>query len=249
MSQSFNIMGPLDWSTGQPMYRRERGTAPRIVDEFEAGFGWIAHPDEAGQRASHVIIGKDGAWILDPVDAVGIVDRIEDLGPVAGVAVCSSWHARDAGMMASRFDVPVAVPSWLSRVRSRIEAPVLDYGDTFPDAAFTLHPRRRIPRFEEAILYHEPTATLYVPDSLGTTPHHALPDEVIAPPLTYRFAPPTQLGHLSPDRILVGHGIGIHEYATQALRSGLESSRRRFPQALWYQLRPTIRNGIAAIRG
>ena len=231
------------------MYRRERGTDPRIVDEFEAGFGWIAHPDEGGQRASHVIVGEDGVWVFDPVDAVGIDQRIEELGPVAGVAVCSSWHARDAGMLASRFDVPVAVPSWISRVRSRIVAPVLDYENTFPDAAFTLYPRRRIPRFEEAILYHEATATLYVPDSLGTTPHHALPDESIAPPLTYRLAPPTYLGQLAPDRILVGHGIGIHENATPALSSALESSRRRFPRALRYQLPRTVRNGIAAIRG
>lgn len=232
-----------------PMYRRGPATTPRLVDEFDAGFGWLAHADEGGLRASHAIRGDNGVWILDPVDADGIDPLIDELGSVDGVAVCSSWHARDADTVANRFDVPVAVPTWMSRVRDRIDAPVLDYEEMFPDAAFEMYPRRALPRFEESILFHQPSASLYVADSLGTTPHHALSHERLAPPLFYRLLPPTMLYDLEPRRILVGHGLGIHEDATAALEVALATSRRRFPRALLHQLPRTVRNGIAAMRG
>lgn len=60
--------------------------------------------------------------------------------------------------------------------------------------------------------------------------------------LLRRFAPPRQVFEgLSPQRILVGHGPGIFENASAALRTVLDGVRRRLPATLrsngWEQFR------------
>ncbi len=107
------------------IYDRTPSTGYRRIDEFDGGFGWLAHPDEAGMRASHALLGDgDDVWLFDPLEAPGIDEAITSLGEVAGVVVCSAYHARDADRFARRFDVPVLVPAWLDRVAERIDAPL-----------------------------------------------------------------------------------------------------------------------------
>lgn len=43
-----------------PIYDWQSSSKYEIVDRYEAGLGWLAHPNEAGRRMSHAVIGVDG---------------------------------------------------------------------------------------------------------------------------------------------------------------------------------------------
>ncbi|MEA1932308.1 MAG: hypothetical protein U9O06_12280, partial [Euryarchaeota archaeon] len=86
------------------MYDRSRPTDPQI-DRWDEGAEWIAHPDETGRRASHLITGPDGVWLFDPLDIPDLDELIADYGELEGVAICSNYHARDADAIARRHDV------------------------------------------------------------------------------------------------------------------------------------------------
>ncbi|MFB6081509.1 MAG: hypothetical protein ABEJ67_01680, partial [Halanaeroarchaeum sp.] len=77
---------------------REGGDAadPRVVDEWDAGVGWQAHPEETMQRTSHALAVDGDVWVIDPVDAEGVDDLVSDLGDVVGVVVLLDRHQRDA---------------------------------------------------------------------------------------------------------------------------------------------------------
>ena len=219
-------------------YDRSAPTDYRLIDEFDGGLGWFAHPDEEGQRASHALVGENGrVWLFDPLEAPGIDEEIEALGPVAGVVVCSNHHARDAAAFARRYDVPVFVPSWLERVREQLAADgdialeVVD-GD-LADSGYALREASPFPGWDEAVAYRRSNGTLYVPDLLGTAPPYLLEDERLAVYLLARLTPPTTaFVGIAPERILLGHGAGVHEDATGALADAFANARPGFPRAL-----------------
>lgn len=230
-------------------YDRSPSTGYRLVDEFDGGFGWFAHPDEEGLRTSHAIVGtgKTGAsasdgtsdsdegdvWLFDPLEAPGIDDEIESLGDVAGVVVCSDYHARDAGSFARRFDVPVYVPAWLERVPERVDAPLEVVDGDLGTSGFALREVRPLPGWREAIAYRRADATLYVPELLGTAPPYLAGDERLAVYLLCRLRLPTAVFEgIAPERILLGHGPGVFDDAAAVLANALETARRRFPRAL-----------------
>ncbi|AEH36871.1 hypothetical protein [Halopiger xanaduensis] len=229
-------------------YDRSPSTGYRLVDEFDGGFGWFAHPDEAGLRASHAIVGTgetgtaasdatsdaDGdVWLFDPLEAPGIDDEIESLGDVAGVVVCSDYHARDAGAFARRFDVPVYVPAWLERVPERVDAPLEFVDGELGTSGFALRESRPMPGWREAIAHRRADATLYVPDLLGTAPPYITGDERLAVYLLCRLRPPTAAFEgIAPERILLGHGFGVFDDAAAVLADALGTARRGFPRAL-----------------
>ncbi len=76
-----------------PTFERSPATTYEIVDRWNDGLSWIAHPDEDGERVSHALRADDSVWILDPLDAPGIDDEITELSEVVGVAVLSNYHA------------------------------------------------------------------------------------------------------------------------------------------------------------
>jgi hypothetical protein len=120
-----------------PIYDRTPPEDCVVVDEWEDGFSWVAHPNEVGRRTSHAAVGDDGdLWLIDPLDAPGLDERLASLGDVAGVVVCSDYHARDAATLARRHDVSVRVPSWLSRARDRIAGPVASVGGAVVTSGF-----------------------------------------------------------------------------------------------------------------
>lgn len=41
-------------------YDRSPSVGYRLIDDFDGGVGWLAHPDEDGQRASHAVVGDEG---------------------------------------------------------------------------------------------------------------------------------------------------------------------------------------------
>ena len=231
------------------MFDRGASTEFELIDEWDAGMSWSAHPQEGGMRASHALLLDDGVWILDPLDAPGIYDKIETLGEVNGVLVCSSWHSRDADTFAERFDVPILAPRGMDRIEKQLTHSIKWFEGDLADAGVTVIHRRPIPGFVEAILYHESSATLYVPESLGTAPYYRVGTERLGTPLLLRLFPPREVLELTPSRILVGHGAGVTEEPTAALQDAIQGSRRRFSRALISHGKTAVQTGISAIRG
>ncbi|WP_181686099.1 hypothetical protein [Halorhabdus salina] len=227
-----------------PIYDRGEATDPRIVDRFDAGVGWIAHPDERGERASHAVRGDDGVWLFDPLDAPGVDDLIADLGEVVGVAVLSNWHTRDADVFADRYDVSVFLPEWMDRVPGTVNAPIERYEREPGKSGFIVERVDPLPGWREGVAYRESDGTLYTPDLLST--HWTVGGERVTLTLPCRAFPPRELlGEMEPDRILVGHGEGVLDGATGALTDTLDGARQRLPRAIVTQ-GPALAVGVAA---
>jgi hypothetical protein len=226
-----------------PIYDRRSPSGYEVVDRWDGGISWFAHPNETGHRTSHAVVGTDGGvWVIDPLDAPGIDEELSPLGDVRGVLVCSNYHVRDAERFATRYDAPVYCPSWLSRAVSKLDAPIDPETDPVGTSGFELRRCRPFPGWSEAVAYRESDETLYVPDVLGTAPLFTVGEEQLGMYLLCRFLPPRAVfDDLTPRRILVGHGTGIFENASIALRTALDGARRRVPAALrangWGQLR------------
>jgi hypothetical protein len=226
-----------------PVYANDEASGHREIDHWDGGVGWFVHSPEAARRSSHAIRGADGgAWLFDPLDAPGVDDLVAELGEVAGVAVLSNYHARDAGRIARRHDVPVHLPASMTRVADRIDAPVERYGATLGDSGFRVRVGSPLPGWRESVAYRPSDGTLYVPDLLGTAPLYRVADERLGVYLFRRPMPPrTRFAGLDPERILVGHGTEVFEQAPAALSDALDGARRRFPRAL-------VRNGPTHLR-
>jgi hypothetical protein len=214
------------------MYDRSRSEGAQVTAEFDDCVGWIAHPDEDGQRASYALRTGEGVWLVDPLDAPNVDDIVDPLGDIVGVAVLSSWHARDAAVLARRHDVAVHAPDWMGRLDDRVDAPVERYAVGPGEAGFRTLSCRPFPGWDEAFMYHVPTATLVVPDSLGTTDLHLVGEERLGLAWFRRLQPPGQLLGLDPDRILVGHGEPVTERPAEALSEAIDGARGTIPEAL-----------------
>jgi hypothetical protein len=206
------------------------------IDRFDGGVGWIAYPDEALERAGHAVAvpneesETDDVWVFDPVDAPGLDDLLADLGSVAGVVVGLDRHQRDSAAIASRHDVPVYVPEWMTGVAGELNAPVERFGDRLADSGFEAFRIRdsSLPPWQEVGLFDG--ETLIVPESLGTGSYFRGDRERLGVHPMLRLTPPTSaLSGLDPERVLVGHGVGVHERAAVALEDALSDSRSKAP--------------------
>ncbi|KTG07642.1 hypothetical protein AUR64_03005 [Haloprofundus marisrubri] len=224
------------------MFDRSDSNGYRVVDRWDGGVGWLAYPDEAGQRASHLVVGDDGVWLFDPLDAPGVNDLISEFGSVAGVAVFSDYHARDADVFAERYGVPVSMPPWMKRLESRLDAPVDRYTGPLGESGFSVRRYTPFPGWAETLAYRESDRTLYIPEVLGTAPIFTVADERIGVYLLQRPRPPSGLFEgYDPDRLIVGHGTGVFDDASAALDDALAGARRRLPTAL-------VQNGLPQVR-
>lgn len=214
------------------MYRRTEPDDYRVVDEWSDGVGWQAHPEEDGIRTSHAVRADDGGvWLLDPLSAPGVTDCYDHLGEVAGVAVLSDYHARDAAEFARRHDVPVTVPTGLDRVADEVDAPTRRVVDSL--AGFELRRLNPLRAWRETVAYREVDGTLYVPDVLNSGSAFTVGEERLALPALLRLAPPRErFADIVPERVLLGHGAGVFADAAAALDDAVENARRRFPRAL-----------------
>ncbi|MCU4925478.1 hypothetical protein OB905_05675 [Halobacteria archaeon AArc-dxtr1] len=214
-----------------------------VVDRFDGGVSWIAHPDEHMQRASHALVVDGDVWVIDPVDAAGLDDFLADLGTVAGVVVTLDRHKRDSAAIANRHDVPVWLHASFDGVTDEIDAPVARFDDELPGSGIEAHVLRDSRFWQEVALYDPETRTLVVPESVGTADYFLAGDERLGVHPMLRPVPPRKhLGGFRPDRILVGHGAGIDDEATAALEIALASSRRRMPSLYAGALRDLIRS-------
>lgn len=218
------------------------------IDRWSGGAGWVAHPEELMQRASHVLGTDDGAWLVDPIDAAGVDGLIGEFGDVAGVVVLSMYHVRDAAAFADRYDVPVTVPAPMTGVDDDVDAAVerLAVGDSIGDYEL-LEVANNGSSWQEYGLYDG--ETLLVAESVGGADYMCAGDERLGVLLLSRLTPPREpLSGLDPERVLSGHGPGCHEDAGAALAEALDNSRRRFPRALLENGLTQLRTVAAAIR-
>lgn len=213
----------------------------REIDRWDGGVGWIAYPNERMQRASHALQADDGVWVIDPVDAPGVDDLLADLGDVVGVVICLDRHRRDAAAVATRHDVPIYAPAWMDGV-AELDAPVERLGDELGDSGYRVRRVRdtAIPPWQEIAL--DSDETLLVPEAVGTASFFRAGGERLGVHPMLRPVPPRQaLADCSPDRILVGHGEGVFEDATEALHDALDGARRRLPAAYVKMFRELVR--------
>jgi hypothetical protein len=212
-----------------PSARRTRGQAtrrrrttggatelsrPRLVDEHAWGFGWISTTEQPRLRlASHALLADGGVWVVDPTEGEGIEERVRALGEPAGVLQLLNRHNRACAAFAERLGVPH------DRVPFETVGP------------FETVPIRRSKRWQEVALWWPERRVLVTADALGTVPHYfALGGEPLGVHPLLRLTPPRQLAPLDPEHVLCGHGEGVHERATVALRDALANSRQRLPR-------------------
>ncbi|MGQ3410866.1 hypothetical protein ACT4ML_01185 [Natrinema sp. LN54] len=209
----------------------ERATDFREIDRFDGGVGWIAHPDEQMQRASHALAVDGEVWVVDPVDAEGIDDLFAEFGDVAGVVVGLDRHKRDAAAVADRHDVPVYLPEFFEGVTGDIDAAVARFDDELSDTgirAITVLDNRF---WQEVALYNPADGTLVVPETVGTAGFFLAGDEDLGVHPMLRLTPPrTPLRGVAPERVLVGHGSGVMDGGARVLEAALAGSRKRAPR-------------------
>ncbi len=187
----------------------------RLCDDFGPdGFGWIV--DEAITRTSHALAADGKVWFVDALDWPEAVDRALELGEPAGVVQLLDRHDRDCAALAARLGVPhVVVP------------------DELPGSPFTFVPVMRRRRWRESALWWPARRTLVLADALATNRFYTAGKAPIGVHLLLRLTPPRALTAYEPERILVGHGEGVHgPDASTALRDAINQSRRRLPGVL-----------------
>ncbi|PSQ07080.1 hypothetical protein BRC97_05275 [Halobacteriales archaeon QS_6_71_20] len=240
------------------------GDGLSVLNRWDRGFSWAAHPEEGFERAAHAIVagaaggegaggnesgsdGDDGSvWVVDPVDSDGLDGELAELGSVAGVVVLCDNHRRHAGRIADRHGVRVFVHDHLGNLR--VDAPTAAFTDGLADTGF-----RAVPvvsrLWREIALYHPGRGTLVVGDALTTMDSHTNPGERLAVMPHLRVTPPSDaLGGITPKRILVGHGDGVHRGAADALTRALDGARRGAPRAVLGNLPLLVRNAYVTLR-
>jgi hypothetical protein len=217
-----------------PVKATGSGTNPEF-HTFDGGFTWIAHPEEGMQRTSHALLTEAGVWLVDPVDADGLDDRIADHGEVAGVVVLLDRHERDSAHLARRHDVPITRPPGVER---EFDVPTEDVTEGLPGTGYEFRTVQDWPGWREVGLWDG--ETLVVPESLGTNPFSVVGGERLGLNPVARFMPPKHLAEYDPGRLLVGHGRPIHDDVAPAIRDALTNARRRLPGAVFGALRAMI---------
>jgi hypothetical protein len=182
----------------------------QLVDEWEGGFGWSQ--DEFMRRTSHALLVDGRVWLTDPVDDPELEERVRALGEPAGVLQLLDRHERGCAAWAARLAVP-HLRAWESLGGAPFEAL-----------------RVRSSRWWREVALWEPNGrTLVCADALGTVGYFCAPGEAIGLHPLVRPLPPRQLGRVAPQRIVCGHGAGLHEDASAALQEALRTARRRLP--------------------
>lgn len=219
----------------------------REIDRRDDGVGWIAYPDEQMQRASHALVDEngtesdgDGVWLIDPVDVDGLDELLSEFGDVLGVVVLLDRHKRDAAAVARRHDVSVYRPTWMHSIDEAIEAPVCALGTELGETGYRVRKRLDLPIWKEAVLYRPDDGSLLVPESLGTVDYFRAPGEHLGVHPMLRLTPPSDLGGLAVDHVLVCHGTGITDGAQHAIRDAISGSRSRAPSLYLSVLRARL---------
>jgi hypothetical protein len=178
--------------------------------------------EERIARTSHALVGDDGdVWLVDPVAPNDNVSRrLSSLGEIRGVIQLLDRHARDCAALAARFRVPHH----------------LAFAET-TNVPFDVVPVVRWWKWRESALWWPERRVLVCADALGTLGYFRAPGERMGVHPLLRLFPPKRLRAYEPERILVGHGRGVHERAAVALADALRTSRRRLPSVVLGRVR------------
>lgn len=215
------------------------------VDAFDGGVGWIAHPEETMQRTGHALVEDGDVWLVDPVDADGLDDRLADLGEVRGVVLLYNYHRRDASAIAARHDVPLLLPAGMTAITDLdVPAPVRRFEGQLGDTGYYLREVTTNRFWQEWALFDG--ETLVVAESLGTADYFLAPGERLGVSLARRPVPPGgTLRDVEPDRVLCGHGEGVVADANGELQRALEEARRTAPR-MYVRHAPTLLRTLAS---
>lgn len=196
---------------------RLTAAAARIVDEHEWGFGWISRERPYLRLTSHALAAEGRVWVVEPVEAPGLDERIRALGDPAGVIQLLDRHNRSCAALAERLRVPHHRLPFAGIAASPFEVvQVVQRG-----------------HWREAALWWPERRVLVCADALGTVRHYfAVGRERVGVHPLLRLTPPKQLARFEPEHVLCGHGEGVHEDAAAAVRDALSHSRRRLPLLL-----------------
>jgi hypothetical protein len=184
----------------------------RYVDEEPWGFGWWL-PGDRLRRTSHAILAGGGVWLVDPLEAPGVADRVVALGEPRGVIQLLDRHDRDCAAWSDGLGVPHHI---------------VPFGPVGP---FELVPVSRWRLWREAALWWPQERVLVTADALGSLPYFKAGDEPVGVHPLLRLRPPRALAALAPQHVLVGHGRGAHgPDLADAVRDELRHARRRLPR-------------------
>jgi hypothetical protein len=185
-----------------------------VVDELDFGFGWFLEQGGPVPRTSHALVDDGRVWLVDPVDADGLAERIDAVGTPVGVVQLIDRHDRDCAALAERYGVPLHATPF--------------HG--IPDSSFEVKRVARLPFWKEVALWWPARRTLVVGDALGTLAYFRAPGEALGVHPLLRLTPPRSLRGLVPEHVLCGHGPGVHGAdAATALQEALVTARRRIP--------------------
>lgn len=225
------------------------GTDLHILKEWEHGFTWMAHPEADLQRSSQAIEVNGDVWLVDPLDAANIDDKLADLGEVVGVVVLGSHHERHADRLARRHGVAVHVPEWFRASGRAFEAPVEDISNELDETGFELLFLRDNAFRQEGALYHPVRKTLVVSDTLMTALFTSKPGRPeLFPPARIR---PTYdaLRGLEVDRMLLSHGVPVFDDVEAKIERALNQEYRS-TLAAFVDLTPVMaRFALVVLRG
>jgi hypothetical protein len=157
------------------------------VDEHPFGVSWLIDEDTA--RTSHALKVDGSVWLVDPVEHPAALERIEVLGPVAGVLQLLDRHNRDCAAIAGRLGVP------------HLRVPQVVPGT--PLEVITVVDQRR---WHEVALWWPGPDVLVVPEALGTAPVFTAGHGAVGLHPILRPLPPAALRGMHPEHLLVGHG-------------------------------------------
>jgi hypothetical protein len=187
----------------------------RFCDERDGAFGWIV--DERMARCSHALVADGGVWLVDPVDGVGVEERVREAGEPAGVIQLLDRHNRDCAALADRLGV------------SHHTVPV----ELIAGAPFEFLVVRKGWAWKEVALWWPERRVLVCADALGTVAYFVAPGERLGVHPLLRLIPPRRrLGNVQPEAVLCGHGEGILSDAAPVFQEALTTSRRRTLPAL-----------------
>ena len=195
----------------------------RYVDEEPWGFGWWLPGDRLG-RTSHAILAGGGVWLVDPLEAPGVAERVVALGEPRGVIQLLDRHARDCAAWSDGLGVPHHVVPFE------------------PVGPFELVPVSRWRYWRESALWWPEERVLVTADALGSLPYFKAGDEPVGVHPVLRLRPPRALAALEPRHVLVGHGRGAHgPDLAETVRDELRHARRRLPRAWANAARSVVR--------
>ncbi len=183
------------------------------VQEHAAGLSWTE--EDAMARAWHALVADGRVWLVDPVDADGVVAAAKERGELAGVLQLLDRHNRDSAAIAAREGVP--------HLRLPKELPGT------PFAPFSV---LNVPKWREVGLWWGATRTLVVPEAVGTGAAFAVGDGAVGVHPMLRAFGVGKLRARDPELLLAGHGAPVTAGAGSALREALDRSRADVPKLL-----------------